>query len=57
VAHITVGTRDDGVKPKESNELLARWLEQGSGEGTGIGELVIEGSPLVEGEVMGVLSR
>jgi tRNA ligase len=32
-------------------------LEQGSGEGTGIGELVIEGSPLVEGEVMGVLSR
>jgi len=52
-----VGTRDDGVKPKESNDLLARWLEQGSGEGTGIGELVIEGKPLVRGVVKGVLSR
>ena len=57
VAHITVGTRDDGVKPKESNELLARWLEKGSGEGTGIGELLIEGKPLVGGVVKGVLSR
>jgi len=57
VAHITVGTRDDGVKPKESNDLLARWLEQGSGEATGIGELLIEGKPLVKGVVRGVLSR
>ncbi|KAL2129542.1 hypothetical protein VTI74DRAFT_7626 [Chaetomium olivicolor] len=57
VAHITVGTRDDSVKPKESNDLLARWLEQGSGEGTGIGELLIEGKPLVKGVVRGVLSR
>ncbi|KAK4110204.1 tRNA ligase [Canariomyces notabilis] len=57
VAHITVGTRDDSVKPKESNDLLARWLENGSGEGTGIGELPIEGKPLLKGVVRGVLSR
>jgi tRNA ligase len=57
VAHITVGTRDDSVKPKESNDLLARWLEQGSGEGTGIGELLIEGKPLIKGTVKGVLAR
>ncbi|KAJ4300164.1 tRNA ligase [Collariella sp. IMI 366227] len=37
VAHVTVGTRDDGVKPKESNALLGTWLEQGSGEGRGLG--------------------
>lgn len=57
VAHITVGTRDDSVKPKESNDLLARWLEQGSGEATGIGELLIEGKPMLRGTVRGVLSR
>ncbi len=57
VAHITVGTRDDGVKPKESNDLLARWLEKGSGEGTGVGELLIEGKPTIAGTVRGVLSR
>ncbi|KAL2120936.1 hypothetical protein VTJ04DRAFT_4963 [Mycothermus thermophilus] len=57
VAHITIGTRDDSVKPKESNDLLARWLETGSGEGTGIGELVIEGKPVLRGVVRGVLSR
>ncbi|KAL2153437.1 hypothetical protein VTH82DRAFT_4592 [Thermothelomyces myriococcoides] len=57
VAHITVGTRDDSVKPKESNDLLARWLEVGSGDETGIGELLIEGKPLIRGVVRGVLSR
>jgi tRNA ligase len=57
VAHVTVGTRDDSVKPKESNDLLARWLEQGSGEATGIGELIVEGKPMVMGTVRGVLSR
>ncbi|KAL2267076.1 hypothetical protein VTJ83DRAFT_4353 [Remersonia thermophila] len=57
VAHITVGTRDDSVKPKESNALLERWLEVGSGKDTGIGELVVEGKPLVRGIVRGVLSR
>ncbi|KAJ2984597.1 hypothetical protein NUW58_g5977 [Xylaria curta] len=57
VAHITIGTRDDSVKPKESNDLLARWLEVGSGSDTGIGERVFEGKPTLKGTVRGVLSR
>lgn len=55
--HITIGTRDNGVKPKESNDLLARWLEVGSGDETGIGERVIEGKTKVRGSVRGVLAR
>lgn len=57
IPHITVGTRDDLVKPKESNDLLKRWLEVGSGDESGIGELVIEGPIILKGDVHGVLSR
>ncbi|EKJ69046.1 hypothetical protein NXS19_003475 [Fusarium pseudograminearum] len=57
VAHITVGTRDNTVKPKESNDLLARWLEVGSSPETNIGEVVFAGKPTVKGTVMPVLSR
>ncbi|KAI1377001.1 tRNA ligase [Hypoxylon crocopeplum] len=57
VPHITIGTRDDGVKPKESNDLLAQWLEVGSGGDTGIGERMVEGKTTVKGNVRGVLSR
>lgn len=57
VAHITVGTRDISIKPKESNDLLARWLEKGSSPETGITDLLIEGKPLLRGVVRGVLSR
>ena len=57
VAHVTVGTRDEQVKPKESNDLLARWLDQGSGGETGIKELMIEGKPVVRGVVKGVISK
>ena len=57
VAHITVGTRDDAVKPKESNDLLGRWLEEDSGGQTGISELVIEGKPLLKGVIRGVLAK
>lgn len=57
VAHITVGTRGDEVKPKESNDLLGRWIEHGSGGETGIGEIAIEGRQVVHGTVKGVLSR
>lgn len=56
VAHVTVGTRDPSVKPKESNDLLQRWLKVGS-EGTGIGEAAVEGRVVIEGVVKGVLSR
>lgn len=57
VAHITVGTRGPDVKPKESNDLLGRWIEHGSGDHTGIGETAIEGRLVVHGTVKGVLSR
>ncbi|CAM1507390.1 Fc.00g070310.m01.CDS01 [Cosmosporella sp. VM-42] len=57
VAHITVGTRDGSVKPKESNDLLERWLEVGSAAETNIGEVVFKESPTLKGRVTGVLSR
>lgn len=57
IAHITIGTRDDSVKPKESNDLLARWLEVGATGETNIGEVVFEEKPLIKGTVQGVLSR
>ncbi|KND87567.1 tRNA ligase 1 [Tolypocladium ophioglossoides CBS 100239] len=56
VAHITVGTRDDSVKPKESNDLLARWLDHGVAGGT-TAEVVFEPKPTIKGNVKAVLSR
>ena len=55
VAHITVGTRAPQVKPKESNDLLQRWLAEGATDGNGIGEVVIDGRVVLEGVVKGVL--
>ncbi|KAI0485312.1 tRNA ligase [Xylariaceae sp. FL0804] len=57
VPHVTVGTRDAAVKPRESNDLLARWLAAGSGGDTGVAERVFEGRPTVRGVVRAVLSR
>lgn len=57
VAHITVGTRDDTVKPKESNDLLGRWLAEGPGEHTKIMDLGFEGRPSLKGVVRPVWSR
>ncbi|KFY91081.1 hypothetical protein V498_05670 [Pseudogymnoascus sp. VKM F-4517 (FW-2822)] len=56
VPHITVGTRADDVKPKESNDLLQQWLQAGSGEETGISETVIQGVT-VDGTVHAVLQK
>lgn len=57
VAHITVGTRDHSVKPKESNNLLARWLELGSGGNSGIGERAFEPKPVLKAVAHGVRQR
>ncbi|KAF5007981.1 hypothetical protein FDECE_5751 [Fusarium decemcellulare] len=57
VAHITVGTRDDSVKPKESNDLLARWLEMGSSPETNIAEVVFTEKPTLKGTVAPVLAK
>jgi tRNA ligase len=57
VAHITVGTIRPDVKPKESNDLLKRWLAEGSGDDSGIGEVAIKDRQVVDGVVKGILSR
>lgn len=57
VAHVTVGTVNTSVKPKESNDLLQRWLEAGSSEENGIKELKIKGSIVMDGVVKGILQR
>lgn len=55
VAHITIGTRDNSVKPKESNDLLAKWLDQGLVDG--MDEIVLTDAQVVTGVVRGVLAR
>lgn len=57
VAHITIGTRGDDVKPKESNDLLSRWLSGGSGDATGVGEVSLQERPVLDGTVKTVMSR
>lgn len=55
VAHITIGTRDNSVKPKESNDLLAKWLDHGLING--MDEIMFSDAQVVAGTVRGVLSR
>ena len=55
-AHITVGTAAQNIKPVEANNLLARWLKEGSGA-SGIHEMMVKGNADVEGTVRGVLQR
>lgn len=50
VPHITVGTAGAHIKPKESNDLLSRWLEIGSGGETGIFEAEVPGVRIIEGK-------
>ncbi len=57
VAHVTVGTRDDSVKPRESNDLLARWLDLGPGTASKLAEIPFDGRPTLTCDVRGVLSR
>lgn len=56
VAHITIGTRSDAVKPKESNDLLKKWLEVGAGADH-IQELVFKDKPVLQGSVKPVQSK
>lgn len=57
IPHITVGTAAPEVKPKESNELLQRWLEVGSGGETGIFEAEVRGVKVVDGIAGVVMMR
>ena len=53
VAHITVGTASQDIKPRESNGLLERWMESGTEKG--IQECEICGHVEVNGNVMAVM--
>ncbi|KAL8771207.1 MAG: hypothetical protein Q9209_003378 [Squamulea sp. 1 TL-2023] len=57
VAHVTVGTAAQNIKPKESNDLLEKWLEVGSGGDTGIGELLVDGNVVSKGVVKAVMQQ
>ncbi|EEH40825.1 tRNA ligase [Paracoccidioides lutzii Pb01] len=57
IPHITVGTAAPNVKPKESNDLLKRWLEIGAGGETGIWEAKITSVTVLEGTVGEELRR
>lgn len=55
VAHVTIGTASPNIKPKESNDLLQKWLSDG--ESKDIKDLAIPGHVVLDGSVRGVLSR
>jgi len=55
IPHITVGTAETSIKPKESNDLLQRWAQRGANEESGIWELGIGGGETVWGEVKAVV--
>ncbi|KAF3909787.1 hypothetical protein ABW21_db0200360 [Orbilia brochopaga] len=63
VMHITVGTAAEGIKPRESNDLLERWEDlQGEGEleGSGIRELALGkdgGGVVVDGVLTAVMAK
>lgn len=58
VPHITIGTANSTVPPKESNDLLALWIDgkQEPHRGT-IREAGIEGRPVVKGIVKAVMCK
>ena len=55
LAHVTIGTAGQEIKPKESNTLLEKWHEGGSGGRTGIRELEVEGNVVLDGTVKAVM--
>lgn len=57
IPHITVGTASPDIKPKESNDLLQRWHQIGSGGQTGIFEAEVPGVKVVDGMVGVVMMR
>lgn len=57
IPHITVGTASPDIKPKESNDLLQRWHQMGSGGQTGIFEAEVPGVKVVDGMVGVVMMR
>lgn len=57
VPHVTVGTASQSIKPKESNDLLSRWLQEGATPENGIWEAEVPSVEVLDGTVSIVLSR
>ncbi|KAH8693264.1 tRNA ligase [Talaromyces proteolyticus] len=57
VPHITVGTARPEIKPKQSNDMLQQWLEDGTGSDTGLWEAEIPGVKVLEGSIVPVMMR
>ncbi|KAK2737178.1 hypothetical protein FQN57_000435 [Myotisia sp. PD_48] len=57
IPHITIGTASPDVKPKESNDLLKKWLEVGASPETGIWEAEIPGVKVIDGKVNTMMRR
>lgn len=55
VAHVTVGTASQEIKPKESNNLLEKWLEHGTE--TGIGDCEVGGHVEVHGDAKAIMQQ
>ena len=53
IAHITIGTAHQDIKPKESNDLLQRWMDSGSQ--TGIADFEVAGHVEAQGNVRAVM--
>ena len=56
-AHITIGTASKNIKPKESSDLLQRYVEKGASAESSIHELEIEKGMRLEGSVIAVLQQ
>ena len=54
LAHITIGTFSQSVKPKESNDLLQKWMAEGATAENGIHELLTKGQTELWGEAKAV---
>ena len=57
IAHITVGTADASIKPKESNTLLERWSQQAAGGVNGVQKILLKGGGEVVAEARAVMQR
>ena len=57
IPHITVGTANKDIKPKESNDLLDRWIEKGTGPESGISEKEFPAGLVLDGSVRVAMSR
>lgn len=57
VAHLTIGTAGQEIKPVESNALLEKWHQEGTGGPSGVSELEADGNVVLDGSVVAVMMK